>query len=190
MNELHGNEITEILRKWCDGDQSAAEDLFPLVYNELKRQARFYLSRERKEHTLQPTALVHEAYLRLVGQTVLRAENRSHFYAIASRLMRQILVDHARQRNAAKRGGAEQRFSLHEVDELPDLMAGDLLLLDDALKRLEALDKRKSDVVDMRFFGGMKEAEIAAVLGVAEKTVQRDWQFAKLWLFRELSNTA
>jgi len=187
MKDAQSHEVTEILREWSGGDENAAERLFPLVYEELKRQARFSLSNERHDHTLQPTALVHEAYLRLVDQTVLEAENRIHFFAIASRLMRQILVDHARKRNAEKRGGAAQRLSLDEIDFAPEEMAGDILSLNDALMRLEKMDKRKAQVVDMRFFGGLKEDEIADALGVNEKTVRRDWQFAKLWLYRELA---
>jgi len=187
MKDAQSHEVTEILREWSGGDENAAERLFPLVYEELKRQARFSLSNERNDHTLQPTALVHEAYLRLVDQTVLEAENRIHFFAIASRLMRQILVDHARKRNAEKRGGAAQRLSLDEIDFAPEEMAGDILSLNDALMRLEKMDKRKAQVVDMRFFGGLKEDEIADALGVNEKTVRRDWQFAKLWLYRELA---
>jgi RNA polymerase sigma factor (TIGR02999 family) len=191
MNETPGHEVTEILREWYDGDEKAAERLFPIVYGELKRQARLYLSRERRDHTLQPTALVHEAYLRLIDQTVIKAENRAHFFAIASRLMRQILVDHARGRNAEKRGGAAQRLSIEDVnlDVGTDEVAGDILLLNDALERLAEHDKRKAQVVDMRFFGGMNEVDIAEALGVNEKTVRRDWQFAKLWLYRELSST-
>lgn len=187
MSDEQTSDVTEILREWRGGDKSAAERLFPLVYDELKRQARVFLNRERAGHTLQPTALVHEAYLRLVDQTVLNADNRRHFFAIASQLMRRILVDHARRYNAEKRGGAAQRFSLEELDFLPEQAAGDLLSLHDALEKLEALDARKSQVVDMRFFGGMMESEIAEVLGVSEKTVHRDWKFAKLWLYRELS---
>lgn len=187
MREEKPHEVTRILQQWRGGDKSAAERLFPLVYDELKRQANNYLRRERGDHTLQPTALVHEAYLRMVERTILSAENRTHFFGIAARLMRQILVDHARAHHAEKRGGAAQRFSIEELDILPDESAGDLLELDEALQKLEAIDERKCRVVDMRFFGGLKEAEIAGILGVTEKTVRRDWQFAKLWLYRELS---
>jgi RNA polymerase sigma factor (TIGR02999 family) len=183
-------EVTQILRQWSGGDKSAAERLFPLVYDELKRQARNYLRRERADHTLQPTALVHEAYLRLIEQTVLTADNRTHFFAIASRLMRRILVDHARHHNSAKRGGAARRLSIEDADFLPEQTAGDLLELNDALEKLEQIDERKSRVVDMRFFGGLKEAEIAEILGVTEKTVRRDWQFAKLWLYREITGNS
>lgn len=184
------HEVTQILEEWRAGDKSAADRLFPLVYDELKRAARQYLRREsRQEHTLQPTALVHEAYLRMVGQTSLAVENRTHFYALASRVMRRILVDYARQHNAEKRGGAAQRFALEDLDILPEQSAADLLELDEALARLEQLDERKCRVVDMRFFGGLTEAEIAGVLEVTEKTVRRDWHFAKLWLYRELTQS-
>jgi RNA polymerase sigma factor (TIGR02999 family) len=186
----NAHEITQILQDWREGDKGAADRLFPLVYDELKRQARGYFSRERRDHTLQPTALVHETYLRIADQSSLAAENRLHFYALASRAMRQILVDHARGHKAIKRGGAAQRFSIEDAGILPDESAADLLELNDALQKLEEVDERKSRVVDMRFFGGLKEQEIADVLGVTEKTVRRDWQFAKLWLYRELSQGA
>jgi RNA polymerase sigma factor (TIGR02999 family) len=185
MSESH--EITQILAEWRGGDADAIEKLFPLVYDELRRQAKRSLRQERSDHTLQPTALVHEAYMRLAGGSSLAVENRVHFFGIASRIMRQILVDHARQRNAEKRGGAAQRLSLENIDILPEQSAGDLLELNDALTLLERIDERKCKVVEMRFFGGLSENEIADVLGVSEKTVRRDWKFAKLWLFRELT---
>lgn len=181
------HDVTEILEEWREGNTRASERLFPLVYEELRRQARRHLSRERADHTLQPTALVHEAYMRMVDQTSPQIENRAHFFGFASRVMRQILVDHAREHKAEKRGGAAQRLSLDDLDLLPEQSAADMLELDDALKGLEAIDARKCRVVDMRFFGGLKESEIAEVLGVTEKTVRRDWQFAKLWLYRRLS---
>ena len=187
MGEGQPHDVTEILREWSGGDDDAAERLFPLVYDELRRQARSFLRREREDHTLQPTALVHEAYLRLIDNPAIKAENRTHFFAIAARVMRQILVDHARRRNAQKRGGAAQRLSLDDAEIAPDEVAGDILSLNDALERLTTLDERKARVVDMRFFGGMRETEIAGVLGVTEKTVRRDWQFAKMWLYREIS---
>src|SRR5688572_3383931 len=183
------NEVTEILQEWRAGNRAASERLFPLVYDELKRQARKHLRRERPDHTLQPTALVHEAFLRIVDQTSPAIENRVHFFAFASRIMRQILVDHAREHNAAKRGGAAQRLSVADIDLLPDEGAADMLELDEALRKLETIDERKSQVVDMRFFGGLKESEIAEAMGVNEKTVRRDWQFAKLWLYRELTQS-
>ncbi|MDQ6785486.1 MAG: sigma-70 family RNA polymerase sigma factor [Acidobacteriota bacterium] len=189
MSDKAESEVTKILQEWRGGDTSAAERLFPLVYEELRRQARRHLSLERSDHTLQPTALVHEAYLKMIDQTILSVENRTHFFGIASRIMRQILVDYARQHNAEKRGGSAQRFSIEDIEILPEQSAADLLELDEALQRLEAIDERKCRVVDMRFFGGLKEKEIAEVLGVTEKTVRRDWQFAKLWLYRELSKS-
>lgn len=182
--------MTEILQEWREGNARASERLFPLVYEELRRQARRHLSRERSDHTLQPTALVHEAYMRMVDQTSPQIENRAHFFGFASRVMRQILVDHAREHKAEKRGGAAQRLSLNDLDLLPEQSAADMLELDEALRGLEAIDERKCRVVEMRFFGGLKESEIAEVLGVTEKTVRRDWQFAKLWLYRKLSTPA
>ncbi|MBK8467517.1 MAG: sigma-70 family RNA polymerase sigma factor [Chloracidobacterium sp.] len=181
------HEITEILQSWRGGDAEAIEHLFPLVYDELRRQAKKYLRRERPDHTLQPTALVHEAYMKLAGESALAVESRAHFYGMASRIMRRILVDYARHHNAEKRGGAAHRYSIENIDIIPDQSAGDLLELNDALQKLEQVDERKCRVVDMRFFGGLNEAEIAEILGINEKTVRRDWQFAKLWLFRELS---
>lgn len=181
------HEVTAILREWRAGSEDAAGRLFPLVYDELRRRAAHYLCGERVNHTLQPTALVHEAYLKLVDQASFGAEDRSHFFALASRVIRQVLVDHARSHNAQKRGGSAQRLSL-EFSEVSEQAAGDILDLHEALERLEKLDPRKSRVVDMRFFGGLREAEIAEILGVNEKTVRRDWQFAKVWLYRELSN--
>ena len=181
------HEVTGILQEWREGRSGASERLFPIVYDELRRQARNHLRRERPDHTLQPTALVHEAYLRIVDQTSPAIENRAHFFAFASRVMRQILVDHARERKAEKRGGAAQRLSLADIDLLPQQGAADMIELDEALQRLEKIDERKCRVVDMRFFGGLKEEEIAKILQVTEKTVRRDWQFAKLWLYRELS---
>lgn len=187
MADKGSHDITDILHAWRAGDDGAVERLFPVVYEELRKQARGYLRRERSDHTLQPTALVHEAYIRLAAQSEVAIENRIHFFGIAAKIMRQILVDHARQHNAEKRGGAAQRLSIENVDLIPDRSAGDLLQLDEALKNLEKADPRKCQVVEMRFFGGMTESEIGEYLGVSEKTVRRDWQFAKLWLLRELS---
>ena len=190
MADEKAHEITEILREWRRGSSDASVRLFPLVYDELRRQARKHLSRERADHTLQPTALVHEAYLRMIEQSSLAVENRVHFFAFAARVMRQILVDHARRHNAEKRGGAGERFVVTDLDFLPQQSAAEMLELDQALRRLEAVDERKCRVVDMRFFGGLSEREIAEVLGVTEKTVRRDWQFAKLGLDRELTRPA
>lgn len=180
-------EITEILESWRAGNSDAAERLFPIVYDELRRRAKHFLALERSDHTLQPTALVHEAYMRLVGENSLDLENRAHFFGIAARVMRQILVDHARRHNSEKRGGLIHRFSIDDLDAIPEQKAGNMLHLNDALEALEKIDHRKCQVVEMRFFGGMSEQEIAVVLGVSEKTISRDWKFAKLWLLRELS---
>ncbi len=186
MDKAHA--VTEILHEWRNGDKDAPDRLFPIVYEELRRRAAKYLSGERSDHTLQPTALVHEAYLRMIGQTSLSADNRLHFYRIASRVMRQVLVDHARTHNAEKRGGAATRLSLDSVDVGTDVALGDVLHLDDALERLGRLDQRKLSVVEMRFFGGLSEDEIAKTLELNERTVRRDWEFARAWLYRELAN--
>jgi len=159
----------------------------PLVYGELRRLAREYLRRERADHTLQATALVHEAYVRMVEEKTVTWKDRAHFYGIAARLMRRILVDHARAHNAAKRGGLEQKLSLDEARDLPAPGGTDLVALDGALENLAKTYPRKSEVVQLKFFGGLEANEIAEVLQVSEKTVLRDWSFAKLWLCRELS---
>lgn len=179
-------DITRMLREWKNGDESAIDRLFPLVYNDLRQQARSYLRSERPDHTLQPTALVHEAYLRMqkLGQT--EWESRAHFYAISAIMMRRILVDHARQIAADKRGGGLQRVTLENVMAPVEQKAIDLLELNDALNRLAEIEERKARIVEMIYFGGLSQSEIAEILDITEKTVQRDWKFAKLWLFREL----
>ena len=184
------NDVTLILQEWSDGDTGAPERLMPLVYAELRRLARDYLRRERPAHTLQPTALVHEAYLRLVDQTRLTWQNRAHFYGVAAQMMRRILVDHARTRGAQKRGGPAQQLSLDEARFSPEERPADLVALDEALKALAETDERKARVVELRFFAGLNMEETAEVLKVSEKTVRRDWQMAKLWLHRELAKTA
>jgi RNA polymerase sigma factor (TIGR02999 family) len=158
----------------------------PLVYEELRRLARAYLRRERGDHTLQPTALVNEAYLKLVDQASVSWQNRHHFYGIAARMMRRVLVDHARERAAEKRGGARRRVSLEEADVTTFERAAELVALDEALQKLSAVFPRKAQVVEMRFFGGFGVDEAAEILGVSDKTVMREWESAKLWLYREL----
>ena len=158
----------------------------PLVYDELRKLARDYLRRERADHTLQPTALVNEAYLKLVDQRRVNWQNRSHFFGIAAQIMRRILVDHARSRAAEKRGGLLRKLSLDEANVLPAERAPDLIELDEALKRLAEVFPRKGQVIELRFFGGLSVEETAHVLGVSDKTVMREWQSAKLWLYREL----
>jgi RNA polymerase sigma factor (TIGR02999 family) len=185
-----GDDVTQILQDWSAGDSGALEKLMPLVYEELRRLARSYLARERPDHTLQATALVHEVYLRLADQTRLTWKDRAHFYGIAARMMRRILVDHARLHNAAKRGGLQQKLTLEEARDLPAEGDVDLVELDGALETFAKDYPRKSEVVELKFFGGLDAREISEVLSVSEKTVLRDWNFAKLWLCRALSEHA
>jgi RNA polymerase sigma-70 factor, ECF subfamily len=180
-------DVTQMLLAWSAGEPGAKDSLFPLVYDELKRIARQYLKREREGHTLQPTALVHEAYLRLVDQTRVTWQNRAHFYGMTATMMRRILVNHARAHAAAKRGGAARKLSLEDATISVEQSATDLLALDEALTRLVELDERKGRVVELLYFGGLERSEVAEVLRVSEKTVQRDWQIARSWLYRELS---
>ncbi len=183
-------DVTALLLRWQDGDEVSAQ-LMPLVYEELRRVARAYLRRERKDHTLQATALVHEAYLRLVDDAKASWKDRAHFYGIAARLMRQILLQHARTHRAEKRGGAGQiRISLDEAPEPAADCAINLIALDEALEGLTKIYPRKSKVVELKFFGGMEAKQISEMLQVSEKTVARDWNFARLWLSRELSKDA
>jgi RNA polymerase sigma-70 factor, ECF subfamily len=184
-----GHEITRLLYEWKEGDQTAIDRLFPLVYEELRRQARGYLRKERSGHTLQPTALVHEVYLRMLKLDHAGLEDRSHFYAISAITMRRILVDHAREIAAEKRGGQMQRVTFQNLQVANEDKAVDLLELDAALDGLAKIDERKARIVEMIFFGGLSQKEIADVLDITEKTVQRDWQFSKLWLYRELNLT-
>lgn len=180
-------DITQLLKDWSGGDRQAPAQLMPLVYAELRRLADSYMSHERASHTLQPTALVNEAYLRLIDQTRVNWQNRAHFFGIAAQLMRRILLDHARAHHAGKRGGAAKRLSLDEASILPEERASDLIALDEALEELAKLDERKSRIVELRFFGGLGVDETAEVLGIHRATVLRDWSVAKAWLHRELS---
>jgi RNA polymerase sigma factor (TIGR02999 family) len=183
-------DVTQILQAWSDGDDTAPDRLMPVVYAELRRLAGDYLRRERPDHTLQATALVHEAYLKLVDEKRVTWKNRAHFCGIAARLMRQILMEHARAHNAAKRGGKLEKLYLEETRHLAAERAPDLLALDDALKTFATSHPRESEVVELKFFGGLEAREIAEVLNVSAKTVSRDWSFAKLWLLRQLSDAA
>jgi RNA polymerase sigma-70 factor, ECF subfamily len=183
-------DVTELLRAWGQGDRQALDQLLPLVESELRRLARSYMARERRDHTLQTTALVNEALVRLVDARGLPWQDRAHFLGIAARLMRRVLVDHARSRGYQKRGGGAQRVTLDEtvaVTPAPDV---DVLALDRALEKLTALDARKGRVIELRFFGGLSVEETAAVLHVSTDTVKRDWRVAKLWLLRELEGEA
>jgi RNA polymerase sigma factor (TIGR02999 family) len=179
-------EISRLLLAWSEGDQSALEKLAPLVHEELHRLAHHYMRGERQGHTLQTTALVNEAYIRLIDWKNARWQNRAHFFAVSAQLMRRILVDFARDKQYLKRGAGALRVSLGEAADLTDGRNGDLVALDEALKALADVDERKSQVVEMRFFGGLSVKEVAEVLKVSEETVMRDWRLAKVWLLREL----
>jgi RNA polymerase sigma factor (TIGR02999 family) len=183
-------QVTELLRAWSDGDQQALAQLMPLVEAELRRLARVYMSRERRGHTLQPTALVNEAFLRLADARALRWQDRAHFLGISARLMRRVLVDHARAHGYRKRGGGAQRVTLHEALLASPEPSLDILALDRALEALAAVDERKSRVVELRFFGGLSVEETAEVLHLSNDTIKRDWRLAKLRLRRELEGGA
>jgi len=174
--------VTELLLAWSEGDRQALDRLVPLVYAELRRQARVQLARERGSHTLQPTALVHEIFLRLVDQSRVRWQNRAHFFGVAAQLMRRILVDLARARGAAKRGGGTVCVSLSDAAETSARPETDVLFLHRALERLASLDERQARVVELRYFGGLSVEEAAVVLDLSEITVKRDWAMAKAWL--------
>lgn len=180
-------EVTQLLSDVGRGDRHAADRLLPLVYAELRNLADHYLAAERADHTLQATALVHEAYIRLVGDSSMSWENRAHFFAVASRAMRRILVDHARARCAAKRGGGRQKLSLDQVADLAEQQNEYLVALDEALEHLAALDERAGRIVELRYFGGLTVDETAGVLGVSAKTIKREWQMAKGWLHRQIT---
>jgi RNA polymerase sigma factor (TIGR02999 family) len=176
-----------ILERWHNGEQSALDELVPVIYKELRRLAGNYLRRERHDHTLQPTALVNEVFLRLVGDHDIKWQSRAHFFGVAARLMRRILVDHARARQAAKRGGPHYSLSLSSADRVADQSAVNLLTLHLALEQLSALDPQQGQVVELRFFGGLTIEESAEVLSVSHATVERDWRAARAWLRCELS---
>ena len=184
------NQVTELLVRWRGGDKAALDSLMPLVYTELRRIANRYLQAERSDHTLQSTALVHEAYVRMTEQALPQWQNRAHFFAVAAQLMRQILVDHARSHRASKRGGDVYKLALEDAEEQPKLLDFDIVALDDALKSLALMDEQQSRVVELKFFGGLSVEDTADVLGVSASTVKRDWTTARAWLFRELNRSA
>jgi RNA polymerase sigma factor (TIGR02999 family) len=179
--------ITRLLIGWSRGDRAAFDELVPMVYGELRQVAARRLRHERRDHTLRPTALVHETYLKLIGQNRVRWRNRAHFFAIASRLMRRILVDHARARDAGKRGGGNPVVSLDDAGELSIERDVSLLALDDALARLESLDPMQAQIIELRYFGGLTIDETAAVVHLSAATVGREWNVARAWLYRELT---
>lgn len=181
-------EVTRLLVNYSQGDQQALEQLLPLVYNELRRLAAGYLRRERDDHTLQPTALVHEAYLRLLGQDVTW-QNRAHFFGVAANMMRRILVDHARQHQAEKRGSGEVKIALDEAINLSSERATDLIALDEALTALAEFDPQKSRMIELRYFAGLSVEETAQVLGISIATFSRQWKTTKAWLYREITKS-
>ena len=183
-------DATELLRAWSEGDQAALNELVPLVERELHRLARAYMRRERQGHTLQATALINEAWMRLIDWPNANWQNRSHFFAISAQLMRHILVDHARRRSPEQRGDEHKRVSIEQALEIDSERTSDLVALDDALSSPSVLDPRKGKIVELRFFGGLSEEETAQVLEISAKTVQREWNKAKAWLYYELSKTS
>ena len=187
MAALSPQNVTQLLVAWNNGQQDALEQLIPLVYNELHRLAHRYMERERPGHPLQSTALVHEAYQRLINLKDVSWQNRAHFFAVSARLMRRILVDYARSRRYTKRGGEWRHIALNEAVAVFRDRRTDIVALDDALRTLADIDPRKARVVEMRFFGGLSNKETAEVLNVSVETVLRDWRLAKVWLLRELS---
>ena len=187
MLETSSQEVTRLLIAWSEGDQAALEKLIPLVYQELRRLAKLYLKRERPGHSLQTTAIVHEAYLRLIDSSRVRWQNRAHFFAVSAQLMRRILVDFARSRRYLKRRGEAQHVSLGEALDIAEARGSALIALDDALLALARIDERKSRVVELRYFGGLSVEETAETLKVSTETVKRDWRLARTWLRRELA---
>lgn len=189
MTESSTQSVNSLLLKWRGGDEDALRDLLPLVYGELRRLAHYYLRRQRPDHTLQSTALVHEAYLRLVKQREGKFQNRAHFFAICAQLMRQILVEYARSQQAAKRN-ARQKITFHDEIQLVNGRSLDLLALDDALNTLAGLDPQQCRIVELRFFSGLSIEDTACALGISPATVKRDWSTAKAWLRHEISRTS
>jgi RNA polymerase sigma factor (TIGR02999 family) len=187
MSQPPSSQITQLLLAWGNGEKRALEELMPLVYDELRRLAKFYMRGQSPGHTLQTTALVNEAYLRLVDSSRVNWQNRTHFYAMAAQLMRRVLVDFARSKNSLKRGGEQIQITLDERIETPFEKETDLVALDEALENLAELNLRQSQIVELRYFGGLSEEEIAETLKISVRTVRRDWSLARAWLYRELS---
>jgi RNA polymerase sigma-70 factor (ECF subfamily) len=179
--------VSDLLRAWGQGDLRARDDVLPLVYRQLRRRAAGYLRRERRDHTLQPTALVHEVYLRLAGQDRVTWRNRAQFYGVAAQMMRRILVDHARARKAAKRPGAALKVILDDRAGATNPRTWDLVALDEALNTLQSFDPRLSQIVELRYFGGLSEQAVADVLALSRSTVTREWQTARTWLYRQMT---
>src|ERR1044072_4232300 len=187
MPTMAPQEVTQLLADWCKGDPSALDKLFPLVHAELRRIARRQMSHERPGHTLQATALVNEAYLKLAGQQSFEWQNRAHFFAVCAQVMRHILIDHARAHARDKRGGGAIQVSLNDVAVVADEQSGDFLSFAEDLRRLESLDPQKGKIVELRYFGGLSIEETAEVLNISPRTVRREWQRSKAWLYRMIS---
>jgi RNA polymerase sigma factor (TIGR02999 family) len=187
MLNTASHQITLLLTDWSKGDELALEQLMPLVYDELRQMAARYMSRQPSGHSFQTTELIHEAYLKIAGQDGQNWQNRAHFFGVAAKAMRHILVDYARSKHSQKRGGWQERVTFTEDDLVSNGRSEEIVALDDALNRLAVLDERKSQVVEMKFFAGLNVEEIAQVLKISPETVKRDWRFARTWLLRELS---
>lgn len=187
---LSQNQVTQLLLDWGNGDKAALDKLVPVVYQELRRLAAYYMRRERPGHTLQTSALVNEAYMRLVDYSQMRWQSRAHFFAVAAQAMRRILVEHARKRHFAKRGGGAVKVSFDEAAIVSQEQASELVALDDALTSLEAMDQRKARIVELRYIGGLNIEETAEVLAISPATVQREWRAAKAWLYRAIKEGA
>ena len=188
MTQPSTQEVTELLIAWSEGDKTALDQLMPLVYEELRRLAHHHMRREHPGHTLQTTALVNEAYFRLVDQKRVRWQNRAHFFAISAQLMRRILIDHARSHTRAKRGGGVRELALDEVAIVAQEQAANLIALDDALRSLAAIDERKGRIVELRFFGGLSVEETAEALKISPRSVMREWSLAKAWLYQAVTS--
>jgi RNA polymerase sigma-70 factor (ECF subfamily) len=188
MQPASPSEVTRLLRAWSDGNEAALDQLIPIIYDELRSLAARYLRRERKDHTLQPTALVNEAYLRLIDQRQVQWQNRAHFLGVAAQMMRRILVDHAKSHNRVKRGGGAIRVSFDEARFVSEERGDDLVALDEAMRALAEFDERKSRGVELRYFGGLSVEETAEVLHVSTITVERDWRMAKAWLYTHIQS--
>ena len=188
MNQHPTDSVTQLLIEVSKGDRGAVDLLLPVIYDELRKLAANYLRRERPDHTLQPTALVHEAYLRLVDQSRVNWQNRAHFFGVAAQIMRRLLVDHARKHNAEKRGQDFQKLSLDENIDRAVERSGELIALDDALKALAVFDEQKARIIELRYFGGLSIEETADILGVTPTTIKRHWRMAKAWLYGEMQS--
>jgi len=189
MRQRSTHEVTQLLIEWSNGDKAALDKLMPLIYDELRRLAHHYMSREHPGHTLQTTAVVNEAYLRLINRKRVRWQNRAHFFAIAAHLMRSILVDHARSHASAKRGGGTRTIALDEAMIISQERAAEVVALDEALGQLAEIDPQQSGIVEMRFFAGLTIEETAEVLSLSPATIKREWSMAKAWLFHKISNS-